>query len=245
MVELWVSESGSAAREVPDRLRFLRSLPLLSGASERAIHDLARLARARTYEVGERIFRKGEPSDALLLLISGRVVVSSLSPDGHEVILNIIQSGEVVGEIGVLDGGPRTADATASHATMALALMRRDFLPLLRADANLAHALLLLLCSRLRQTTSFVEDAVLEQLPARLLHRLEALARTCGRVERGGGVRIEHGLSQKALGDAIGASRVSVNRQLNAWRALGLLEFGPGFVAVRDMARLAAEIRTG
>jgi CRP/FNR family transcriptional regulator, cyclic AMP receptor protein len=197
----------------------------------------------RRYPTGQRVFRKGDPSDALLIVTAGRIVISSLSPEGTEVMLNIIDPAEVVGEIGLLDGGPRTADATAVRDTRALVLMRRDFLPLLETEPSVARSMLLLLCARLRQTTCFVEDAVLQTLPARLLHRVQTLARSYAHSEAGSpDLRIEHGLSQQELGDSIGASRVSVNKQLNAWRAQGLLEFGRGFIVVHDLARLDAAV---
>jgi CRP-like cAMP-binding protein len=159
------------------------------------------------------------------------------------VILNIIGSAEVVGEIALLDGGPRSADATAVRHTRALVLSRRDLMALLESEPSVTRSLLLVLCDRLRRTTSFVEDAVLQTLPARLLHRVQTLARSYGRAEVGRlGLRIEHGLSQQELGDSIGASRVSVNKQLNAWRAEALLDFGRGFVVVHDMARLEAAV---
>jgi CRP-like cAMP-binding protein len=155
------------------------------------------------------------------------------------VILNIIGPGELAGEIGVIDGGARTADAAAAEPTQALVLPRQDFLPLLRSEPSLSHSFLTLLCARIRQTTGLAEDAMLEALPARLLHRLQALAASFGRPGPAyGSIHIEHGLSQQQLGDTIGASRVSVNKQLNAWRAQGLLDFGRGFVVVHCMQHL-------
>lgn len=228
----------------PDAARILRAVSLFDGSSERIIDRVARIAHARIYSAGQVVFRKGDPSDSLLIVLFGRIVISSLSAEGNEVMLNIINPHEVVGEIGLLDGGPRTANATAARKTRALVLLRRDFLPILEAEPRAARSMLLLLCTRLRQTTAFVEDAVLQTLPARLLHRVQALARRYGyAAPSGSGLRIEHGLSQQELGDSIGASRVSVNKQLNAWRARELLTFGRGFIVVHDMARLEACVR--
>jgi len=224
-----------------DPMRTLRPIPLFSGWSERALDRIARIARTRRYRAGEMVLQRGDPSEALLIVITGRILVSSLSTEGAQVMLNIIDPGEVVGEIGLIDGGPRTADATAVRDTRALILMRRDFLPVLDSEPSAARSMLLLLCARLRQTTCFVEDAVLQPLPVRLLHRVKTLARIYGHAEVGGsGLRIEHGLSQQELGDSIGASRVSVSKQLNAWRDQKLLALGRGVIVVHDMARLEA-----
>lgn len=223
------------------RLSQLRSLPLLRGASEAALLCLAGSARVRAFRRGEMLFRKGDASEELLAVLSGKVLVSSVSAEGAEVVLNVIDAGGVLGEIGLLDGGERSADAVAVCATRALAFPRRELLAVLAGEAGVAHALVRLLCARLRQTTAFVEDAVLEPLPARLLHRLQELSRRYGRGE-GAALRVAHGLSQQALGDSIGASRVSVNRQLNAWRAKGLVRLGLGEIVILDMARLEASI---
>jgi CRP-like cAMP-binding protein len=233
-----------AARKAPDLARTLRSVPLLQGVSEAAIDRLARVAHVRTYPAGALLFREGEPSDALFVVLAGRIVVTAHSAEGAEVMLNIIDPAQVVGEIGLIDGGPRTANVAALRDTRAILLSRAEFLRLLDTEPNAARSMLLLLCSRLRQTTSFLEDAVLGTLPMRLLRRLQALAQSYGRVEAGGlGLRIEHGLSQQELGDSIGVSRVSVNQQLNAWRSQGLLDFGRGFVVVHDLARLENSLR--
>jgi CRP/FNR family cyclic AMP-dependent transcriptional regulator len=204
-----------------------------AGTSTGAIEQIARIARVHRYASGQLVFSKGEPSDALFVVLEGRIAISSLSAEGGEVMLGVMDPGEVVGEIGALDGGPRSANATAIEETLALLLLRRELLLVLQAEPSAARALLLLLCGRLRRTTAFVEDAVLQALPARLLHCLQALAGRYGR-PAGMGLRIEHGLSQEALGVSIGASRVSVNKQLNAWRAEGVLDFGRGFILVRD-----------
>jgi CRP-like cAMP-binding protein len=218
----------------------------LSEASDATIDRVARLARHRAYPAGQRIFRAGAPSDALLVVESGRVAVSSLSEEGNEILLNIIDPVGVVGEMGLVDGRPRSADVTALRDTNGLVITRNDFLPVLETEPRVAQAMLLLLCGRLRQTTRFLEDALLESLETRLLHRLQTLARDYGRTDASGcGIRIDHGLSQQEIAESIGTSRVSVNKLLNAWRSRGLIEFGRGFVVVHAMAGLEASLQSG
>jgi CRP-like cAMP-binding protein len=227
----------------PSAAHTLRDTSLFSGASEDTLGRVARLARRRAYPAGQRIFRAGEPSDALLVVESGRVAVSSLSADGNELMLNIIDAVEVVGELGLLDGGPRSANVVALRDTRGFLLARDDLRPVLETEPHVAQAMLLLLCGRLRQTTSFLEDALLESVETRLLHRLQALARVYGRPDaNGSSVRIDHGLSQQEIAESIGTSRVSVNKLLNSWRNRGLVELGRGFVVVHGMAGLEASL---
>jgi CRP-like cAMP-binding protein len=224
-------------------VRALRSAAVFRDLSEGALQRVARIAHRRTYPAGQTVFFAGDASDSLLVVHAGRMAVCSLSPEGGEVILNLIDPTQLVGEIGLIDGGPRTANVRAVRDTQALLLMRHDFLPILESEPSATLSLLLLLCARLRQTTSFVEDAVLETLPVRLFRHIGWLARRYGRAEAGGArLRIEHGLSQQQLGDSIGTSRVSVNKQLNAWRTRGLLDFGRGFIVIYDMAGLEATL---
>lgn len=230
----------------PSAAHILRATSLFSGASEATLARVARLARRRAYPSGQRIFRAGDASDALLVLESGRVAVSSLSQEGNELMLNIIDAVDVVGELGLLDGRPRSANVTALRDTRALLLPRHEFVPVLESEPRVAHAMLLLLCGRVRQTTRFLEDALLESLETRLLHRLQALARVYGRADPSGlDVRIDHGLSQQEIAESIGTSRVSVNKLLNAWRSRGLIDFGRGFVVVHGMAGLEESLRGG
>jgi CRP-like cAMP-binding protein len=233
--------------EAMDAARALRAVAPRLGFGEAARARLARAARVRRYAAGQTVFRQGDPSETLVVVLAGRIVVSALSPEGAEVILNLMEPGEVVGEIGALDGGPRSADARAARDSRVLLIPRAALLRELEAEPRATRTLVRLLCARLRQTTAFVEDATLAPLAARLLHRVQALARSYAGVDGAatapGPWRIEHGLSQQEIGESIGASRVSVNQQLNAWRAQGLVEFGRGFIVVRDPEGLEACVR--
>lgn len=142
----------------------LRSVPVFREVRPAVLQRAARLAQRRTYPAGQAVFRAGEPSDELLVVLSGRFAVSLLSPDGAEVMLNLIDPVQIVGEIGFIDGGPRTANGVCVRETRALVLSRRTFLPVLESEAGALHALLVLLCGRLRQTTAFVEDLALGRL---------------------------------------------------------------------------------
>lgn len=204
--------------------------------------ELEPLARTVRYRAKQSIYRKGDPGSSMMIVVSGRVIISSLSTQGSEVILNIINPGEVHGEIALLDGHERSADATAEVETEAVVIQRRDFMPVVRSNPDIAMLLLSILCDRIRQTTSFVEDAVLMEVPARLYRRLQTLASRYGQDESGGAVRIEHGLSQQELADAIGITRVSVNKQLIDWKKRGLTSHGRGFVLVPDMEALRESV---
>ena len=222
----------------------LARVSVLRGLAADELEDLARLVRRVRFVRGESIFRQGDPSDILLIVISGQVRVLSSAEDGNEVLLNIIDPGDVVGEIGALDGRLRTADCVAAHDTEALVLERDALLPFIRERPGAAQALIEVLCRRIRQTTTFVEDAVLSDLPKRILHRLEALAEQYGRPS-GKGVVIDHTLTQQEIADFVGVSRMSVSKVLTDWRRADLIEYGRGVLRIMDMARLRESALAG
>jgi CRP/FNR family cyclic AMP-dependent transcriptional regulator len=223
----------------------LRGSAILGHLPDSELRELAGRVHRSRYAKGEFIFRKGDEGSGLMVVVSGRVNITSVGISGDEVLLNITDPGQVFGEIALLDGEPRSADAVAASPTETLTVLRRDFLPILRGHPDAALRVMGVLTQRIRQVTSFVEDALFLDVPTRLLHRLQALANQYGEIDaKTGAVRIEHGLSQQSLGDSVGLTRVSINRQLSAWREQGLIEDGRGWITLLDPEKLD-ELVTG
>jgi CRP-like cAMP-binding protein len=175
----------------------------------------------------------------MIAVLSGRVRIGLNAVDGKEVTLNTIMPGEVFGEIALLDGKPRSADATAAEDSTLLMLERRDVLPFLTANPDLMLRLLIVLCDRLRQTSIALEDIALFDLPGRLARVVLKLADDYGR-RASDGVRIEIRLSQREISNLVAASRESVNKQLGAWRTQGVLGTDGSYMLLRDRAALEA-----
>jgi CRP/FNR family transcriptional regulator, cyclic AMP receptor protein len=214
----------------------LKSLVLFSRLDEGELDAVAARARIERHPAGEQIFAKGSPGLGMMSVLRGQVLISSTSPAGKEIVLNIIKPGEVFGEIALLDGLERTADATAMSDCELLVLDRRDFLPMLLRRADFCVALLELVCRRLRQTSLQVEDALFERLDIRIAKVLIRLVGTGGEGGRQQTASVR--LSQQQLGNMVGASRESVNRQLRAWQREGLVALTKGSIVIRDLAEL-------
>ncbi|MBV9523838.1 MAG: Crp/Fnr family transcriptional regulator, partial [Alphaproteobacteria bacterium] len=137
--------------------------------------------------------------------------ISAPAPDGREIVLNTIREGEIFGEIALLDGKERTADATAQGACELLVIDRRSFVPFLRKNPEVSLRLIAVLCERLRRTTEQVEDMLFRDLPSRLAKKLIELAAAGGERDAAGR-RIATRLSQRLLGTMIGMSRESINK---------------------------------
>jgi len=205
------------------------------------LDSMAQLATTRLYKAGEPVFLKGDAGTAMMAVLSGRVRICSNSADGREVVLNVISPGQVFGEIALIDGGERTADAFAMEPTELLILRRRDFLPFLHRNPEVCVRLLEVMCQRLRWTSEQLEDVNFLDLRSRLAKRLVYLSHHYGQQcsdNASVGVRI----SQQLLASMIGTSREAVNKQLNEWKDEGVIELKRGWITLLDRERLEEEV---
>src|SRR5205085_7683286 len=129
-------------------------------------------ARFEHYAAGRLIFAKGAPGRSMMALLAGSVRIGSTSSSGREVVLAILNAGEIFGEMALLDGGERTADAVALSDCELLVIDRREFIPFLQDRSDLCIAFLRLLSQRLRRTDELVEAAMFERLESRLAKAL-------------------------------------------------------------------------
>jgi CRP/FNR family transcriptional regulator, cyclic AMP receptor protein len=196
-----------------------------------------KFATVRHYQPNDEIFAKGDPGDALYAVLMGRVCIYTGSPEGEEAILNILEPGEMFGEIALLDGAPRTASARAMKAVDLLQIHRDHFVPFLHDHPELCVSILQVLCGRIRMNVEFIEDTVFLHLPARLAKRLLSLAEVYGKPDARG-VRIDLRLSQQDLAHMIGATRERVNKELGVWREQGLIAVEDGMIVIRQPSGL-------
>ena len=151
--------------------------------------------------------------------ISGRLKVAAAGEDGKQTLLRIMDPGEVIGEISLLDSQPRSGTVTALDPAELLVIQRRDLIPFLEQHPKTAIKLLRALAERLRSISVQLEDRVFLNLPPRLAKKLLALSETYGQpVARG--VRIDLKLKQGELGEMVRTSRESINKHGNAGQRL-------------------------
>lgn len=182
----------------------------------------------------------------MMLVLRGQVKISIVSDEGKELIFAMTQPGECFGEIALLDGQTRTADAIAVGDCVLFMLARSDFIPFLERHPQIAIRLLAVLCGRVRATSDFIERLAFQNLPARLARLLLKLAATQGSATPTG-VRINQKLSQQEIGNLVAASRESVNKQLRLWRTEGLLTIKQGYITLLQpvaLSQLAHSSRT-
>lgn len=198
----------------------------------------------RQLEAGDVLFFKGDEGNALYRVINGQIQISATAPTGREVILTVMTQGNVFGEIALLDGMPRTADAIARVPTELVMIRRCDFIALLEREPRIAVSLLKLLCERVRRVNEQVEDFAFLDLSGRLAKQLLTMARLHGDV-LSDGVRVRLQPSQDELGAVLGVSRVSINKHLRRWRENGWLDLNRGQVLIRDFEALHGLVDAG
>jgi CRP/FNR family transcriptional regulator, cyclic AMP receptor protein len=210
----------------------LLASPLFQAMRPVELDEILKFSTERQWPRGATIFQQGDEGSSMMAVLHGRVRVSAVSSEGKEVTLNTIHSGEVFGEIALLDGKPRSADVSAAEDTLLLVVERRHFLPFLWKNQDLYLRLLVVLCERLRRTSLALEELALFELPARLARLLLKLADDYGR-PCPEGVRIELKLSQRDLANQVASSRETVNKQLRVWRDDGVVGADSGYIVVR------------
>jgi CRP/FNR family transcriptional regulator, cyclic AMP receptor protein len=186
-----------------------------NGLGEQELGRLAGIAREVKLQPGSALFDQGDESDGLYVVVSGIVRIYLTAEDGREATINLLEEGEVIGEMALLDGLPRSAGAAALTDSRLIFVPRDPFLALLDESTRLARQIILTLCERLRAANAQVDQAIFHDLRHRLLVLLRQIALIHGRVESDMAV-VELEMTQGMLAQMLGASREAVNKQLRA-----------------------------
>lgn len=178
---------------------------------------------------GRRLFSRGDAADAAYAIIGGELEVTIEGPDGRAVFIARLGNGDVVGEMGVLDGVARSTDATATRKTDLWRIDRAHVLDALTNEPGSALALLSVLARRIRDTDALVDRNASMDMGKRLARLL---------LEEGAHGRVIY--NQSDLAHLIGATREAVNRKLSRWRKESWIEINHTGLHVRDRPALLA-----
>jgi len=183
---------------------------------------------------GDELFLQDDPPDRVFGIVSGAVEISLYSPHGRKIVANMEMANSLVGEIGALDGGTRTATATCVGDCEIYSITRAQFLDRVTRTPSLSAAMIALLCARIRWINAEFGDQVMLKVDARLAKRL--LFMSSGFADADGWVDI----SQSDLADFLGATRESVNKNLKHWREAHIIDIRRGGIRILDEDRLRA-----
>lgn len=194
--------------------------------------------RIRTFNAGQMIFAFGSPSDNMMAVLSGTVRISVPAPDGKELLLAILQAGEIFGELGVLDGKERSADAVADSPCTLAILDRRDILSFLEQHPTAWLKLVIVLCERLRHADQMLSEVALLQLPVRLAKAMLRITTSDAPISTPATEKPAIHLSQRELANMIGGTRESVNKCLAAWQREDIVQVSGKTIIISDRSAL-------
>jgi CRP/FNR family transcriptional regulator, cyclic AMP receptor protein len=193
---------------------FWRSFPIFEEFDKETIASLSALATYRKWTPGTVIFQRGDEGNYMIAVISGRIKLSLITPQGRELLLRHIEEGALFGEMAILDNHPRSADATAMTTTEGYVIGKKAFLELITHRPTAAESIIRYLCSLLRDTTDRLETIALYDLNSRVARFFLAALKHIHGNELPESANLRLTLSQSDIAGILGASRPKVNRAI-------------------------------
>lgn len=224
----------------------LRAVTVFAGVDDAALDRIEARSRSLDVKDGAQIFGQGDAADAIYAITrGGSVRIGTIGRGNKSLMVEVFGVGEIFGEIGVIDGGIRSADAFADGRVRLLRISSAVFLAALGEHAALGGNLCRLLAARLRRTFTLVEDATFESVEKRLARQILYLARRNGRHTEQG-VVLAGRFRQSDLADLLGTTNRSIITILNAWRTSGLVVYDANRaqLTVADVSKLQAMINS-
>jgi CRP-like cAMP-binding protein len=225
-------QSNDPARELLSRFWFFAEL------ADADVGLVMQIAQKRRHEGRRVVVRQGDADGDLYAVLRGHLKVSACDKHGHEIVMSLMQPGDVFGEIAFLDGGARSATVTSLDPGELLVIRRADFLLLLRRVPTISMALLNVMAKRIRRLSESAQDSAFLDVKSRLAKRLVDLADQFGTPLGSGQVALRVRLSQQELGDMVQATRESVNKCLREWAKEGIIQQNGRQLVIEDRARL-------
>jgi CRP/FNR family cyclic AMP-dependent transcriptional regulator len=234
-VSLTPSPEVRQLRAPVDNVALLQNHPLFGALEPAQLKRIGSFARRHRVHSGTTIFAKGDAGTSLFSVCAGTVKITVPSIDGREAMFNLLHAGEIFGEIALLDGQPRTADAVAMTDCELMVIERRDFLNFVHAEPTVALKIIELLCQRLRWSSQHFEELVFLNLPVRLARLLMRLLDQ----ESDSAEHRKLKITQLEISHMLGSTRESVNKQLRAWTKRKLIALERGGIVLLAADKLA------
>jgi len=223
--------------EINRSLAFWKSFPIFEDFSSEMIDEIIGMVRLRHWPTGTVIFQRGDKGNYMILLTKGRIKVSLFTTHGKELSLRHFEPGALIGEMSVLDGEPRSADATATVASEGYVIGQYEFRAFMDSNRQAGRAVVNFLCRRLRETNQQLETIALYNLDARVARFLLASLRQVHGEHLPEEARLDLPLNQVEFGAILGASRPRINRAILSLEVVGAIK-RKGTIIDCNVARL-------
>jgi CRP/FNR family cyclic AMP-dependent transcriptional regulator len=200
-------------------LDLIRRVPLFSMLSNEHAQQVADNVVKRRFRRGELVVEQGRKSNALFILLNGRARVLTSDSRGREVILAVLEAGDYVGEMSLIDNEPHSATVRAEVQTDMLILGRAEFARCLPENSSLSYAIMRGLVQRLRSADRQIESLALLDVYGRVARSLLDMAEDEGDVKI-----IRNKVSRQDMAKIVGASREMVSRVMKDLEDRGMVE---------------------
>jgi CRP/FNR family cyclic AMP-dependent transcriptional regulator len=210
----------------------LKQIPLFSGLPDDKLEQLMSMAVLRKVPRNKTIVYAGERTESMFILVNGRATVLNRDSDGNEVILTFLQSGECIGEMGLIDGLPRSADVVSSEPCELLEIFQNDLAKVMEKNVDLCLNIMKSLVARLRNANRKIESLVLMDVYGRVARLLLDLA------ENEDGVKIiKRRITKQDISKMIGASREMVSRVMKDLEKTGHIRIEKNKIVLTPVPR--------
>lgn len=223
------------------KVESLKKIPIFSSLSEPYLEELSEIALEKTYRKNQVIFDQGDLGNSLIIILTGLVKISLVDSNNHEFIIKTFSANDFFGEMALLDGGTRSATATAVEDTKVLIIFRDNFIGLIHKTPSVALGMLTELSNRLRTTTENISNLTFFDAYGKVARCLLDLAKQIGKQEDHG-MTMELTLSRQELANMAGLSRETFARILKEFQVRGCLEVQGKKITILDEKIMQREI---
>ena len=210
-------------------LHLLQNIPLFAGLPAEHLEEISRVAIRRKVPRHTVIVHAGDKTDSLFVIINGSAKVLNRDIEGNEVILTILGAGECFGEMGLIDGSPRSADVEANESCELLVIGKQDFKKALSGNIDLCLNIMKSLVLRLREANRKIESLALMDVYGRVAKLLLDFS-----VEENGVRVIRRKVTKQDMAKMVGASREMVSRVMKDLERSGYIRVEEGCIVLTE-----------
>ena len=208
-------------------------VPLFEGLSDEALDNLLQASTRKNHPKDATLVEENEVGETLYMILSGKVKVTNIGPDGKEVILSILGEGEFFGEMSLLDEEPRSANVITTEKTEMMTLRRAEFMNLLENDKEILSKLLAVLSGRLRHANAQIRSLALLDVLGRIARLLLDIGQKDGRRLVDGSLVFRRPTHQE-IASMVGTSRETVSRMIGDLSRDGYIKISGKDILIRD-----------
>lgn len=219
-------------------MKNLKRIDLFKNLSDQELSELGAHISSESFKKKEAIFHEGEPPEWFYIVASGKVKITKLSHEGKEVILEIIQPGDIFGGVAVLKNISYPANAVTMEDTEVLKISRKNLMRILDRFPNFMHCIALQLGDRMKSSYDSLKNIALERVEARIAALLLKLAGKVG-VETKDGLMIDMRLTKQDVADMVGTTVETSIRTFTKFKKQGLVYDLDGRIVIKDKRGLA------